>query len=149
FDLGFEGRRIDPALMAQSTRPSSRWTEKTAPHIVALRGKPAEAPMRLSEPTGRALTISLQTKILLSYLILGSVLLFAVPRILALLVNVYLAGAVILCLTLVVGYGLTLFIARVNRIVRLKASAVEISRGDLSKSVVSEEQKNLHDEIDD
>ena len=40
-------------------------------------------------------------------------------------------------------------IARLSRVGRLKASAVEISRGDLSRSVVSEEQQAFHDEIDD
>ena len=54
--------------MASSTRPSSRWTETTAPHIVALRGKPADIP-RPFESSGRAMTISLETKILFQELL--------------------------------------------------------------------------------
>jgi methyl-accepting chemotaxis protein len=131
-----------------STRPSARWQD-TAPHLVALRGRPPEAQARVVQPSGNALTVSLQTKILVSYLILGAALMVAVPAVLARIQNTFAADAIIIVLTLAIGYGLTVSLARVSRIVRLKASAVEISRGDLSKSVISEEQRALHDEIDD
>jgi methyl-accepting chemotaxis protein len=79
----------------------------------------------------------------------GGVLFFAVPKVDANVENTILGGAVVLLLTLVLGQVLTVAIGRVWRIGRLKASAVEISRGDLSKAVVSEEQRAFHDEIDD
>src|SRR6476619_5795707 len=133
----------------QSTRPSARWLEKSAPHLVALRGRPAEDVHLRPPPSVSVLTVSMQTKILVSYLILGAVLLYAIPVIREKVQSAWAAGGLVIALTCAVGYVLTWSIARVNRIVRLKASAVEISRGDLSRSVVSEEQKNLHDEIDD
>jgi len=129
----------------QPTRPSRGWD---APHLVALRGRPAEPPARPS-PQGSGLTVSLQTKILVSYLILGGTLLFAVPLVLARSPNAWVGGALVVALTLGIGQVLTVALARVARIGRLKGSAVEISRGDLSQAVVSEEQKSFHDEIDD
>jgi methyl-accepting chemotaxis protein len=129
-----------------STRPSARWQD--APHLVAVRGRAAEQPPRAPPPAG-GLTVSLQTKILVSYLIVGGILVFAVPFIQARVQNVALGGTIVLLLTLALGQGLTIAIARVSRVGRLKASAVEISRGDLSRAVVSEEQKAFHDEIDD
>jgi methyl-accepting chemotaxis protein len=131
-----------------STRPSARGLD-TAPYLVALRGRPADAPANLVSPQSSPVTISLQIKILFSYVILGGALLFAMPVVASFLPNRIASGTVILGLTLLIGYALTIAVARVNRITRLKISAVEISRGDLSKRVVSEEQKNLHDEIDD
>ncbi len=132
-----------------STRPSARWQD-SAPHLVALRGRPAQREARPLQPSGTPTTVSLQTKILVSYLILGLVLLFAIPAISGLVRSGLAAGGVVVGLTLAIGYGLTVAISRVARITRLKASAVEISRGDLSKSVLSEEQRALgHDEIDD
>ncbi|HYQ79869.1 MAG TPA: methyl-accepting chemotaxis protein, partial [Anaeromyxobacteraceae bacterium] len=115
-----------------STRPSARWSD-TSPHLVALRGRAAEAPSRPLPTSSGALTVSLQVKILVSYLIMGVVLLFAIPAISA-RVPALGAAAIVLGLTIAMGWGLTVAIARVSRIVRLKASAVEISRGDLSKS---------------
>jgi methyl-accepting chemotaxis protein len=115
---------------------------------VALRGRAAEPPPR-PPPSAGGLTASLQTKVLVSYLIVGGVLVFAVPFIEERVSSAVLGGAIVLLLTLALGAGLTMAIARVSRIGRLKASAVEISRGDLSKAVLSEEQKAFHDEIDD
>ena len=138
----------------QSTRPSARYPD--APHLVALRGRVSEPALRPAPPPG-GLTVSLQTKILGSYLVVGLVLLFLVPavqgfvhgRVPGELGSRIAGGAIILCLTLALGLVLTIWVARVSRVSRLKASAVEISRGDLSKSVISEEQKSFHDEIDD
>ncbi|HEY6101283.1 MAG TPA: methyl-accepting chemotaxis protein [Anaeromyxobacter sp.] len=130
----------------QSTRPSARWQD--APHLVALRGRAAEPSQRLApHPAGR--TFSLQTKVLVSYLIVGGVLFFAIPFLLSRIDNLLAAGAVVLVLTAGLGQGLTIAIARVSRLGRLKGSAVEISGGDLPKAVVSEEQRAFHDEIDD
>jgi methyl-accepting chemotaxis protein len=129
-----------------STRPSARWQD--APHLVALRGRAAEPPPRPS-PSAGGLTASLQTKVLVSYLIVGGVLVFAVPFIQDRVSSAALGAAIVLLLALALGAGLTMAIARVSRIGRLKESAVEISRGDLSKAVLSEEQKAFHDEIDD
>ncbi|HET8540505.1 MAG TPA: methyl-accepting chemotaxis protein [Anaeromyxobacter sp.] len=129
-----------------STRPSARWQD--APHLVAMRGRAAEPAIR-PPPQAAGLTVSLQRKILVSYLIVGVVLFFAIPSIQARVQSVLVGGAAALLLTLALGAALTIAIARVSRIGRLKASAVEISRGDLSKAVVSEEQKAFHDEIDD
>jgi methyl-accepting chemotaxis protein len=130
----------------QSTRPSARYSD--APHLVAVRGRAADPGPRAAPPT-TGLTVSLQTKILVSYFIVGGVLLFAVPLVQAQVHDRWLEVAIILVLTLALGYGLTLAIARVARVGRLKEGAVEISRGDLSRTVVSEEQKAFHDEIDD
>jgi methyl-accepting chemotaxis protein len=93
--------------------------------------------------------VRLQTKIVFSYVIVGLVLLFAVPFVLEKAQNPILGGGLVLVLTLLLGNGLTIAIARTSRIGRLKESAVEISRGDLSRAVISEEQKAFHDEIDD
>jgi methyl-accepting chemotaxis protein len=130
-----------------STRPSARWTD-TAPHLVAVRGRAAEAATRPSPPA-RGLTLSLQLKILLSYVVLGAVLLFAVPAVFERIRNSVAAGAIVVGLTLAVGWALTSVLARVNRLARLEASAEEISRGDLSKTVRREGSGRLRDEIDD
>jgi methyl-accepting chemotaxis protein len=129
-----------------STRPSARFSD--APHLVALRGRAAEPALRPA-PTASGLEFSLQTKILGGYFIVGVVLLVAVPLINRWVDNPVLGGAFVLPVTLVLGWGLTLGIGRVSRLGRLKASAVEISRGDLSRAVISEAQKQFHDEIDD
>ncbi|MBI5068855.1 MAG: methyl-accepting chemotaxis protein [Deltaproteobacteria bacterium] len=128
-------------------RPSARGTEG-APHLLALRGRPSESPTFRPPPESQA-TVSLQTKILVSYLVLGLVLLFAVPIVFDRVEGRLAAGGVVLLLTLAIGYGLTAALARVNRLVRLKASAQEISSGDLSRAVSAEGQTRLHDEIDD
>ncbi|HET6411135.1 MAG TPA: methyl-accepting chemotaxis protein [Anaeromyxobacter sp.] len=129
-----------------STRPSARLGD--APHLVALRGRAAEPALRPAPPTS-GLEFSLQTKILGGYLIVGLVLLVAVPLIDRWIESPVAAGAIVLPITLVLGYVLTLGVARVSRLGRLKGSAVEISRGDLSRAVLSEEQVQFHDEIDD
>ncbi|HSN91910.1 MAG TPA: methyl-accepting chemotaxis protein [Anaeromyxobacteraceae bacterium] len=130
----------------QSMRPSARWQD--APHLVALRGRAAE-PVQRAVPQRAGRTVSLQGKILTSYLIVGGVLFFAVPFLQERIGNVVVSGAISLALTLALGFALTVSIARVARIGRLKGSAVEISAGDLSKAVLSEEQHSFHDEIDD
>jgi len=131
-----------------STRPSARGAD-SAPHLIALRGRAPERELRTAAPVpGRS--VSLQTKLLVSYLILGVILLFAIPFVQEYLVRSRVgAGAVILGLTLAVGYGLSTAVLAVARLTRLKSSAVEISRGDLSKSVLSEEKQGFHDEVDD
>ncbi len=130
-----------------STRPSARWVD-TAPHIVAMRGRAAEAAAR-PQAASRGLTASLQVKILFSYLVVGVVLLFAVPGVHVAVSNPFLAGGLVLCLTLAMGWGLTVLLAQVSRLGRLQASAEEISRGDLSKSVAEGSTGSLHDEIDE
>ncbi len=129
-----------------STRPSARWTD-SAPHLVALRGRAAEGVTRPRAAPG--FTISLQIKILLSYLVVGAVLLFAVPVIFEHVPNRLAGGAVVIGLTLAIGWGLTAALARVNRLARLQESAVEISRGDLSKTLALDSSAHVHDEIDD
>jgi methyl-accepting chemotaxis protein len=131
-----------------STRPSARWAD--APHLVAVRGRAAENPALRTSPAPSELTVSLQSKILVSYLIVGGVLLFAVPPVLE-RTNAFAAAAIILAGTLGLGWILTALIARTARITRLKVSAVEISRGDLSKTVDPKDPAWFkgHDEIDD
>ncbi|WP_176065420.1 methyl-accepting chemotaxis protein [Anaeromyxobacter diazotrophicus] len=130
-----------------STRPSARWTD-AAPHLVALRGRAAEGGERAAPPAA-GLTVSLQVKILLSYLVVGAVLLFAVPLVFEHVPNRLLGGTIIVALTLAIGFGLTTALARVTRLARLKESAVEISRGDLSKPLASDASPHVRDEIDD
>jgi methyl-accepting chemotaxis protein len=129
-----------------STRPSARWQD--APHLVAVRGRAAEAPLR-PPPESTGPMASLQVKLLVSYLIVGGVLFFAVPFIDERIPNPLAAGAAVLVLTLALGQGLTVAIARTSRVGRLKESAVEISRGDLSRSVVSEAGPAFQDELDE
>jgi methyl-accepting chemotaxis protein len=130
-----------------STRPSARWTD-ASPHLVAVRGRAAEAMARSSAaPAG--LTVSLQVKILLSYLVIGVALLFLVPEVFERVHSRAAAGAIVIGLTLAIGWALTTALARVNRLAHLKESAVEISRGDLSRTVASEGNAHLRDEIDD
>ena len=131
----------------QSTRPSARALD--APHLVALRGRAAEPALRPPPASASGLTVSLQAKILGSYVMVGLALLVGYPFIHDWVKNPFAAGALVLAMSLVLGYVFTLGIGRVSRLSRLKASAVEISRGDLSRAVVSEEQKQFHDEIDD
>ena len=133
-------------------RPSSRPTangQDTPPHMVALRGRSPDRDLRVpAPPPGRS--VSLQTKLLLSYLILGAFLLMAIPVVQERLLpgRTVVADALLLALTLVAGYALSIAVLRVNRLARLKFSAVEISGGDLSKVVVSEERHGFHDEVD-
>lgn len=115
---------------------------------MAVRGRAAEAAPRVA-PAAAGRSVSLERKILFSYLVVGAVLLFAVPEIRERIQSPVVAGLAVLALTLLLGVVLTLAVARVSRLTRLRASAVEISRGDLSKAVVSEEQRALHDEIDE
>ncbi len=132
-----------------SNRPPARGQD-TPPHLVALRGRPPDRDLRApSPPPGRS--VSLQTKLLLSYVSLGVFLLFATPIVKGRLLpdRPIVADAVLVALTLVAGYALSTAVLRVSRLARLKFSAVEISGGDLSKSVVSEEQRGFHDEVDD
>jgi len=129
-----------------STRPSARWSD-SAPHLVAVRGRAAEA--ALPPPPESGLAISLQLKVLFSYLVVGVVLLFAVPLIFAYVPSRLLGGAIVLALTLAIGWGLTTALARVSRLAHLKASAVEISSGDLSKTLASPAASRVKDEIDD
>jgi methyl-accepting chemotaxis protein len=129
----------------QSTRPSARWQD--APHLVALRGRAAEPPPRPGPAAG--FTFSLQVKILVGYLIVGGVLFVLVPLIHEHVPQLWASGLVVLGVTAALGMGLTIAIARTSRIGRLKERAVEISRGDLSRAVLSEEQRAFHDEIDD
>jgi methyl-accepting chemotaxis protein len=129
-----------------SARPSARFSD--APHLVALRGRAAE-PALPPPPTTSGLEVSLQIKILGGYLAVGVILLVAIPLANAWLQSWWESGLLILVGTVGLGYGLTRGVARVSRLTRLKASAVEISRGDLSRAVVSEEQVQFHDEIDD
>jgi methyl-accepting chemotaxis protein len=100
-------------------------------------------------PRRRALTVSLQTKILGSYLILGGALLALIPFVKGRLDSAWAEVLVLIACTLAIGWLLTISLARVSRLARLKESAAEISAGDLSKSVHSEEQRGFHDEIDD
>jgi methyl-accepting chemotaxis protein len=129
-----------------STRPSARWPD--APHLVAVRGRAAEPQLR-PPPGSPGPSASLQTKLLVSYLIVGVVLVFAVPLIGRWVPNPFAAGGLVLALTLALGQALTVAIARTSRVVRLKESAVEISAGDLSKSVEGEAEARFHDEIDE
>ena len=130
-----------------STRPSARSSD--APHLVALRGRAAEPALRPA-PADSGLEFSLQTKIVGGYLVVGVVLLVALPFVNRWILNPWLGGALVLPATLILGWGLTLGIGRVSRLSRLKASAVEISRGDLSRAVISERQRYFQrDEIDD
>jgi methyl-accepting chemotaxis protein len=117
---------------------------------VALRGRSPDRDLRAPSPSpGRS--VSLQTKLLISYVILGAFLLVAMPVVRDRLLHdqPVTANVVLLALTLVAGYALSTAVLRVARLARLKYSAVEISGGDLSKSVISEEQRGFHDEVDD
>ena len=129
-----------------STRPSARWQD--APHLVAVRGRAAEAPLR-PPPDSGGITVSLQVKLLISYLIVGVVLVFALPLSREWIPNPVAAGGLAVLGTGVLGWILTVAIARTARVGRLKESAVEISRGDLSRSVLSEQSTAFHDELDE
>ena len=130
-----------------STRPSARWTD-SAPHLVAVRGRAAEG-MARSPAVHGGLTVSWQSKILLSYVVVGTVLLFAVPLISEHARPRILGGPLVIALTVAMGWGLTTALARASRLARLKESAVEISRGDLSKPLVPDASAHVRDEIDD
>ncbi|HEY7725219.1 MAG TPA: methyl-accepting chemotaxis protein, partial [Anaeromyxobacteraceae bacterium] len=130
----------------RNERPSARGG--SAPHLLALRGRPALTPPPRPLPAS-AVSVSLQTKILVSYVVLGVVLYLVVPELQARLASRAAAAALVVGVTLAVGYGLTVALARVDRLVRLKASAQEISAGDLSRPVTDQGATRLHDEVDD
>jgi methyl-accepting chemotaxis protein len=113
-----------------------------------MRGRAGFEPPHTPPPPAR-LTVSVQTKIFASYLVVGLVLVFASPVIQDRVESRWAAGAILLLLVAALGQGMTIAIARVARVGRLKVSAVEISRGDLSRAVVSEGTPSFHDEIDD
>ena len=130
-----------------SSRPSAHGTD-TPPHLVALRGRVPDRDLRAPAPPP-VRTFSLQTKLLASYVLLGAFLLGVEPVVERLLPDrVWLVTVVMLALTLVAGYALSTAALRVNRLARLRLSAVEISGGDLSKVVASEELRNFQDEVD-
>ena len=83
-----------------STRPSARWQD--APHLVAMRGRAASEPAPAAPPRER-LTVSLQTKILVSYLFVGLILVFALPTIQDRVESRVLGGAILLLLTAALG----------------------------------------------
>ncbi len=112
-----------------------------------MRGRGGEAPSLAAPPAG--ITVSLQVEIMVSYLLLGAALIVAIPAVSERVHEPLLAVAAVLALTVALGWGLTLALARVSRLARLKASAIEISRGDLSKSVARDGRGRVRDEIDD
>jgi methyl-accepting chemotaxis protein len=132
-----------------STRPSARGLDG-APHLVALRGRAPEAPSRPFTAASRPPpSVSLRSKVLGSYLVLGLALSFAVP-VISTHVPSRLAGAgLVLVLTFAIGWVLTTVITRVDRVKHLKRYAVEISRGDLAPAALPPGGATLHDEIDD
>ena len=130
-----------------STRPSARGLD--APHLVALRGRAAAPSPRAAPPARPALAASLRAKILVSYLAVGAVLLFAMPAIFEHVHSSVAAGALIIGLTFAMGWAFTFALARVDRVAVLKRYAVEISRGDLAPAALPEGHQTLHDEIDD
>ena len=130
-----------------STRPSARGLD-ASPHLVALRGRAAEPSPRPAPPARPPLSASLRSKILVSYLVLGAVLLFAVPAVFARVESRLAGGALVLGLTLALGWALTSALARVDRIKHLKRYAVEISRGDLAPAPLPEDRVRVQDEID-
>jgi methyl-accepting chemotaxis protein len=115
---------------------------------VALRGRRAETPHPVAAPP-RPLTVSLRSKILVSYLVVGVVLMLAVPPIFVHVSSSVLAGGLVIALTFAMGWAMTMALARVDRVGELKRYAVEISRGDLAPDAPAEPQVRLHDEIDD
>ncbi|MCX5732130.1 MAG: methyl-accepting chemotaxis protein, partial [Deltaproteobacteria bacterium] len=132
-----------------SNRPPAQGKD-TPPHLVALRGRSPDRELRAPSPAS-ARGVSLQTKLLVSYVILGVFLLFATTLVKERLLpgRPFIADAVLVLLTLLAGYALSTAVLRVSRLARLRFSAVEISAGDLSKSVLSEERRGFHDEVDD
>ena len=132
-------------------RPSSRLPahgQDTPAHLVALRGRVPDRDLR-PPPPPPSRAISLQTKLLVSYVLLGAFLVGAVPLVQRVLGDrIFLADVILLVLTLVVGYALATAVLRVNRLARLRISAVEISGGDLSKAVASEMARGFQDEVD-
>jgi methyl-accepting chemotaxis protein len=95
-------------------------------------------------PSGR--DVSLQLKILVGYVVLGTVLTATLLRTEQL--EVWVRAGIAALVTLVSSVALPRFIARVSRLRVLSRSALEISRGDLSKPVVSEGGR-LRDEVDE
>ena len=129
-----------------STRPSARWQD--APHLVAMRGRASDLPLRPIATSG-GLTATLQVKLLVSYGIIGAVLVVVMPPLREAVPNPNASAGLVVLGTLALGWVLTVAIARTARVGRLKVSAVEISRGDLSRSVLEEPNQTFHDEIDD
>lgn len=129
-------------------RPSARSLD-AAPHLVALRGRAPEAPSRPVAPPPRAYVVSLRSKILVSYLVIGVVVLFATPVISAHVPSRLAAGGLVIGLTFAIGWALTSALARVDRVGPLKRYAVEISRGDLSPAALPGRHGRLQDEIDE
>jgi methyl-accepting chemotaxis protein len=102
--------------------------------------------MRTVEDRGGGMDISLRVKILTGYLMMGVALTagLLVTEELAL----WMRGATLMVITLVLALALPSLIARVTRVKVLSRSALEISRGDLSKPVVRDSGFGK-DEIDE
>ena len=101
-----------------SSRPPARGQD-VPPHLVALRGRIPERELRApSVAPGRS--VSLQTKLLISYVILGAFLLVAVPVVRGRLLpdQPLTADAVLLALTLVVGILVDDAIVEIENIMR-------------------------------
>ncbi len=95
-------------------------------------------------------TLSLHAKIFIGYLVLGGVL-FATSRLLATygVTQLWLEATITLAVAGLFGVLLPSSLARVSRVRMLNRSALEISRGDLSKPVQMEEAGLGRDEIDE
>ena len=105
-----------------------------APTLVSRR-EPLQRLLKAADERASVLTVSLQSKILLGYLFLGAALFIALHYVQDQPFQYQVAVAAIVTFTLSLGFPALL--ARVPRVKVLSQSALEISRGDLSKPVAT------------
>jgi methyl-accepting chemotaxis protein len=115
--------------------------------VLSSRREPVRRLVRVAEERGSALPLSLHLKILTGYIVLGVALFacFELTRGTDRWFQAAVAGAV----TLVLAVALPSLLARVTRMRVLSRSALEISRGDLSKPVDAAPGFLGRDEIDE
>jgi methyl-accepting chemotaxis protein len=110
------------------------------------RREPAQRILQAVDERQRGLTLSLQHKILLGYLVLGAALFVTLRLVRSAPLEVQ--GVVAACVTLGLAVLVPAVLARVSRLRELSRSALEISRGDLASPVETRASMG-RDEIDE
>jgi methyl-accepting chemotaxis protein len=115
--------------------------------VLSSRREPAHRLMRVAEERSSGIPLSLHVKILTGYVVLGGVV-FTVAE-LSHGMDLWLRGLLSAVVTLLLALALPSLLARVTRVRFLSRSALEISRGDLSKPLEGTSGFLGRDEIDE
>jgi methyl-accepting chemotaxis protein len=118
--------------------------------VSGVRGVSASRPPELRRERGNqgAVSISLNRKILVGNFFLGLLAYAAMQTTQSFGLTGLIQAPIVVAVSVIAGFLITLAIARINRLQGLNRSALEISRGDLSKAVTIAETVS-RDEIDE